>query len=226
MNLPSERFQVDVQKYECHQFEQLLDDCLDGRDSISALASNAHLQQCDDCQNAYDVYLQFDSAGGAVLNGGARSGGTPNKLQRDRRDRSGVRSVWSVLRAKGAAVLTTSAAALLIFVLALPPQGSDSGDVSNVAALNGAAINSAALTGLSPIDPVEGEDSFAAEKPREFALWDAEYISDFRSAIGDEATPALNMLLESSDFSSSLVASQLAIPLQRVMPPDAHRPFG
>ena len=206
MNLPIERFQVGVQKYECHQFEQLLDDCLDGRDSLTELAANPHLQQCDECQNAYGVYRQFDAVGAAVLNGGAQTEGRSTKFRQDGRDRSDFwnAGIWSGV---GAAALTTSAV-LLLFVFASPPQGDDFNLVAN----------NVGLPNASPMGLVEVENSATVENPRDLAQWSVGYISEFRSAIGDEAKPAFDMLLKSGDFSSSLVASQLAVPFQNVIP--------
>ena len=123
MNLPNDRIQVGVQQYECIQFEQLLDDCLDDRNSISELVQNAHLQYCDDCQNLFEVYRQFDG-GGAVLNGGSRVAGQSAKLRLSGQKRA---NYWSGI---GTAVLTTSAAVLMLFLLASPTQQSDSDDAA------------------------------------------------------------------------------------------------
>ena len=201
MNLPSEEFQVGVQKYECHQFERLLDDYLDGRDSISELAFSPHLRQCKDCQNAYDVYLQFDRTDGALLNGGARSSRQTTKLSRERRDRS---DLWSVM---GAGILTTSAAVLLLFVLASPLQRSDSDYVSS----------NNAFSNTSPIGLMNAEESNVAAGPIEVTRWDAVYISEFRSAFGYQAQPTLEKIYAASEVSGNLVASRLAIPFQRML---------
>ena len=200
MNLPSERFQVGVQKYECHQFEQLLDDCLDDRDSISALAANPHLQQCGECQNAYEVYLQFDSSGGTVLNGGARFKNRSVKPQRESAD------FWSVI---GAAVLTTSAAVLLLLVFASSSEQSDSNFVASNVDLHN-------VLGPFPIGLMEAKNSNADMEPSELPRWDASYISEFPSAVGYQAQPTLDKLYEASEVSGNLVASRLAIPFQQV----------
>ncbi|MDB4766851.1 hypothetical protein OAG71_04105 [bacterium] len=202
MKLPSERFQVDVQKYECHQFEQMLDDCLDDRDSISALVSNPHLQQCDECQNAYDVYRQFDSVGAAVLNGGARFENRSANLRRERLE------FWRLM---GAAVLTTSAAVLMLFVLASPPQGHGSSNIAN-------NVNLPNLLEPAALGLVKDADASVAIESIDFASWNSDYISELRSAVGCEAQPAWERLREASEFSSVLVATQLAVPFKRVLP--------
>lgn len=112
MNRPNKDPQADRQDVRCQLFQQQLDGCLDGRGWLSTLDSNPHLVDCSDCRTSLEIYRQFDSAGGAVLNGGA------GKLPSNRKQGTSIsRQHWLPLTS------VAVAAALMISLVAWLPMG-------------------------------------------------------------------------------------------------------
>jgi hypothetical protein len=102
----------------CQRFQQQLNGCLDGRGSVSALAADPHLRGCCDCQIAFEVYQQFDNAGGAVLNGGARTFAPAGIRPTGKRPAANHDRRW--LPRTTVAMMATLAAALMIYAVTSP----------------------------------------------------------------------------------------------------------
>lgn len=180
---------ADPEDLPCQRFEQQLDACLDGRGSMSTLASDPHLGSCSDCRITFDVYRQFDRAGGAVLNGGA---GT---LSSNRTKRSPISNQrWLPLSSLAVA------AALMIYVVASPPSGESNNQF--------AAIGSSNL--VSETSMATEADSSDVANDVSHNLWNSNYVNQLRSAAGEmQQQPMAEPLCEVGKISQRLLSSSL-----------------
>lgn len=152
MSQPNKNSPVDCPDAQCRLFEQQLDACLDGRASITALASDPHLGNCPDCRITFDIYRQFERADGAVLGGGARAlTSNPRKSSPGRMQR------WLPLTPVALAPLAL-VAAMLIYAVASPngqPENQFADQFADqFAAIGGLSdVSSQATDGLSSNPP-------------------------------------------------------------------------
>jgi len=196
MNQPSENARVDRQDVQCQLFEQHLNECLDGRGSMSTLSSNPHLDGCDDCRVSFDIYCQFDRAGGAVLNGGARP------LPLNRKKRSPItHQRW--LSVASIAV----AAALMIYVVTPTPDGASDHQLATI----DSASNLVTETSSTEVERLDFDNDVSPN------LWYMNYVNELataRSAFGDaRQQPILNPFYEVGSISQRLLSSSLASPI-------------
>lgn len=182
--------QVEDRNAQCHLFEQQLDACLDGRDSVSALADDPHLEGCVHCRSSFDIYRQFDRAGGAVLNGGART-----LLSNQTKRSSGPQRGWLPLSS------VALAAALIVSVVTSMP----SGESNNQFAAVGVSSNVTSVNATAgEVDGLESENDAAAK------LWNSNDLVHLRSAEGDSPSqPMLKPLYEVGTISKRLLSSSL-----------------
>ncbi len=174
----------------CVLFEQQLDACLDGRDSITALASDPHLSLCSHCRVSFDIYRQFDGTGGAVLNGGART--LPSKRQGPS---SGPLRGWLPISA------VALAAALIIYAVTSPTGG----ESNNQFAATGVSSNVTSVNSTAEeVDGFESENDAAAKQ------WNSNDLVHLRSTVGDSPSqPMLQPLYEVRTISNRFLASNL-----------------
>lgn len=182
--------QVDQRNAECLLLEQQMDACLDGRDSISTLASDPHLDRCPRCRISFDIYRQFDSAGGAVLNGGAVTL-LPQRQERSSRLTRGWVPLSSV-------ALTL---ALVIYAVVSMPGGGSSDPFSAISvSSNMTSVDS------NPEEVGRLESEADAQSQR----WDPEYLVQLGSAMDDSQPQSmLPSLREVRTISQGLLSSNL-----------------
>lgn len=191
MSRPNENkdAQVDQRSTECLLFAQRMDACLDDRDSISLLVSDRHLDHCSHCRISFDIYRQFDGAGGAVLNGGARTLGpygkkhSPNVFRR-----------WLPFSSLAMAVV------LIVFAVVVAPSGQSE---NQSVAINSSTKVASENSTVAEVDSLEF-DSDAASK-----LWNSNFWSALSSVAGYLQQQELSLLFEVDRISQRLLPSSL-----------------
>jgi len=207
MNRPNEIPQADRQQLPCQRFEQQLDACLDGRRSISSLVSDPHLEGCSDCRVSFDIYRQFDRAGGTVLNGGARQNvNSISRFQPPHRR-------WFPLTS---AALGFAAALMIIVVATLPREWQSTGEVAAIDAppsnlvtetsvMSAQAMSAQAMSALQSFDFAKGDPS---------QLSNANDVNELQSAAEDtRRQPTVEQFCEVGTISHRFLSRSMVSPL-------------